>query len=400
MAIGYTRYRGTTVPRREGDKPRHKYQARWIHPDTGARIEKQFSHTDKREAQRRADRWRAQQETSADANQWSDPRKRRMTFAELAEEWRQGWVKPRARTRAGYESILHTHLLPRFGSLPVSAITPNEVQRYIKELQQAGKAPNTVRRIVGTLNNALNTAVRREIIAANPCRGGALDLPEGKVLKRPMVIFDEDVQTLVNAMPPEWRLYVQLAVMTGMRAGEVCGLRRCDVDVRASVLRIEGAHSEVYSVHLPEEERGLQRGLPKNGEPRQSALPEALRKPLAEHLLRMKDPSPDALLFTTPTGEPVRHHNVYKKVFRPTVRKLWPEPDPRNALTFHGLRHSCASILARRGVPPSVTQAQLGHKTAAMTNEIYTHVAPDALEVAAAAMDAAWAIGEPEAIEG
>ena len=210
------------------------------------------------------------------------------------------------------------------------------------------------------------------------------------------MIFEDDVRALVAAIPDHWRLYVQTAALTGMRAGEVCGLRRRDVDVKAGILRIDGALSEVYSRHLPEEQRGLQRGDTKNGHGRASALPAVLRPLFAEHLMRMSDPSPDAPIFTTPDGHPVRHNAVYKKVFRPTVTTLWPEPHPNAGLTFHGLRHSCASILARRGVPPSVTQKQLGHLTAAMTNEIYTHVAPDALDVAAAAMDAAWADPAPE----
>jgi len=238
----------------------------------------------------------------------------------------------------------------------VTAIKPNEVQRFIAELQRSGKAPNIIRRIVGTLNNALNTAVRREIIPANPCGGGRLDLPSARRKRKQVVIFEEDMRSLVESTPDHWRLYVQTAALTGMRAGEVCGLRRRDVDVKAGVLRIDGALSEVYSKHLPQNQRGLQRGDTKNGHGRSSALPAVLRPVFAEHLMRMSDPSPDALIFTTPDGHPVRHNNFDKQVFRPTVKALWPAPDERHGLTFHGLRHSCASILARRGVPPSVTQ--------------------------------------------
>jgi integrase len=136
-----------------------------------------------------------------------------------------------------------------------------------------------------------------------------------------------------------------------MRAGELCGLRRRDVDMAAGILRVDGALSEVYSKHLPEDERGLRRGDTKNGHGRTSALPAVLRSLFAEHLMRMDDPSPDALVFTTPDGNPVRHGNFYRQVFRPTVSALWPEPDERHRLTFHGLRHSAASVLARRGAP-------------------------------------------------
>ena len=382
---------GTIIERPRTKRGEYVFQARIPIPGRpGMRKEKRFSDDNKRRAERAAERWLARERDLILLGKSGDPTTERMTFRDLADEWRAGWTNQKPSTRQDYESILAKHLLPKFGDTRVSAMKPNDVQRYIGELRKAGKSPRTVRKIVGVLSNALNTAVRREIIPVNPIGGGRLDLPSARDRKRPVVIFEDDLRTLVEAMPEEWRLYVQIGALTGMRAGEVCALRRGDVDFNAEVLRVDGSITEIRSKRLPEGERGLNRNTTKNGFARVSMLPSPLRKPLAEHLLRMQDGRPDALLFTWHDGGPVHHNTFLKTVFKPTVRKLWPAPDPRAGLTYHGLRHSAASVLARRGVPMAATQKQLGHLTSAMTNEVYTHAAPDALEVVAAAMEAAW----------
>src|SRR5205807_1614536 len=96
---------------------------------------------------------------------------------EVAEEWRGTWGGLEAKTRAGYDSILENHVLPRFGAAKIAAVSTEAVQEYVNELS-ARRAPNTVRRVYTVTRLVLRVAVERGYLAVNPC--DAVRLPKAQ----------------------------------------------------------------------------------------------------------------------------------------------------------------------------------------------------------------------------
>ncbi|MHB8264123.1 MAG: tyrosine-type recombinase/integrase, partial [Acidimicrobiales bacterium] len=116
---------------------------------------------------------------------------------------------------------------------------------------------------------------------------------------------------------------------------------------------------------------------------RRVSLPKSLMEQIVEHLDTIPD-DPQQLVFTSPTGKPLRHAWFYKFHFKPaTVRVGIPD------LRFHDLRHTCASLLIAQGVHPRVIQSRLGHSSITVTMDIYGHLFPSLDEGASNLLDTA-----------
>jgi integrase len=136
--------------------------------------------------------------------------------------------------------------------------------------------------------------------------------------------------------------------------------------------------------------RRMRLGPTKTHAHRTVALPRFLREMINEHL---SDPvslasgsGPDALVFASPSGEPMRHNLFYKRTFKPAVRRALPH---KAGFRFHDLRHTCASLLAAQGAHPKLVQERLGHSSIAITLDRYSHLFPSAEEALVDALDAA-----------
>lgn len=147
---------------------------------------------------------------------------------------------------------------------------------------------------------------------------------------------------------------------------------------------------EVYGSHVPEQSRGRYDG-PTSGETREVGIPALIRAQLRDHLLSTVGPSQEAFVFavsSTPAGAPFNHSNFYRGVFGPTVKKLWPPSRP--AAHFAVSRPQTFRGFHARGLGRAASRhaGDPRHRSAALTNEVYTHVAHVALDLRAA-MDAA-----------
>lgn len=397
---GYVRNRGQ---RQDGST---KWQARWRDPmDPSTRREKVFR------TKNLAERWLKKMDNDSYEGAYIDPRKGDRPFRAVADAWRSSWLNLEPKTRAGYESILATHLLPEFGDRRVSTITPERVERYVRELTDDGMAPGTVRSVYAALRAALNTAVRLRMIATNPCIGVKLPrVPQSEMI----FLTAEEVRAVAEAIHPHFRVLIYTAAYTGLRAGELGALRRKRVDLLRGRLYVEEALKDLTGARLPEEERGLVFGPTKTHARRAISLPKFLADMLNEHL---SSPSPggtgpDDLVFTMPNGAPIRHANFYRRYFRPTVAGKAAQPERRvrngngyrvvpatpaipaalpadkQALRFHDLRHTCAALLVGAGAHPKAIQERLGHKSITMTLDRYGHLLPGLGDALADALDA------------
>jgi integrase len=188
----------------------------------------------------------------------------------------------------------------------------------------------------------------------------------------------EQVRTLAEAMPDHYRVLVYTAAYTGLRAGELAGLRRKDVDLLRGVVHVRQALKAVDG----QDGSGPVFGGTKTGKTRTVTLPKFLRQMLTDHLA---GPIPggggaDALVFTSPEGGIMRHSLFMQRVWRPVLkgdkRKKKPGalPEELHSLRFHDLRHSAAAMLIAQGAHPKIIQERLGHSSITTTMNRYGHL--------------------------
>lgn len=382
------------------------YQARWRHPeDPRVRRERRFKalrddRQSRHVARKRAAGWIAQQDADAGTADWLDPRDARRAFSEAVDSWKRSrsWEELEPKTRVGYESILRRRVVPAFGDRRLSHITHDDVQAFVDGVKRANGeplAPNTVLRIYNVLRRVFRHAKKAQMLKVNPCED--IDLPS-KGRRPPMRYLEPgEVKQLADAVPEHYRTAVYVAAWCGLRAGELWALRRSDIDLLRGTLRVDEAIKEVtaeQTTDAPSEQLltpSLAIGPPKSAASNRTfTMPEPIVRLLREHLSRPLPggDGPEAFVFTTPSGLPIRHGMFYSRVFRGAIagrqdRKgnviipaLWPEGHRLHGLRWHDLRHTCASLSLAVTESLHVVKERLGHEDIQTTVNIYGHLVP------------------------
>lgn len=277
-------------------------------------------------------------------------------------------VKPS--TRASYESLLRTRVLPTFGDTPLDAITTMAVQRWVVQTGQEVSA-SRARQAFHVLSGMLGMAVNYGELAKTPCTN--IKLPrlahQEKTFLTPL-----QVRALAEASG-HYQPFVLFLAYTGLRWSEATGLRYSDID--GNRMTVAQACVEVNG-HLIY-------GTPKSHHKRAVVLPSGLM-PVLEPLLEAARSRSDGLVFTTKFGCPMRIGNFRTQVWKPALRRAQL---PVN-LGMHSLRHTCAAMLVKQNVPPKAIQRILGHASITTTLDIYGHLFESALDDAAASLNALW----------
>jgi integrase len=293
--------------------------------------------------------------------------------------WKESWHRLERGTTARYDSILDNYLLPEFGSVPIGRISHELVQRYVNRLATDRQfSAAQVRSIYATLRAAMGRGVRLGMVRVNPCT--KIDLP--RVPRHEMLFLTaEEVRKVAEAIDPYYRTLIYTAAYTGLRAGELLALRRRDVDLLRGVIHVRRALKDI-SGHL-------EFGETKTREQRTVTLPAFLKAMLAEH---MRSPGlPDALVFPSKTGKPLRHGLFTRRHFKPAVKASLSAD--KHALRFHDLRHTCASLSIAAGAHPKLIQTRLGHSSIQITLDRYSHLFPSVEEALAEQLEAVYQAG-------
>lgn len=377
------------------------FQARWRHPeDPRMRREKRFralrdDRQSRHVAEKRALGWIHQQDVDALAPDWIDPRDAGRPFSQAVDSWQKSraWKELEPKTRVGYESILRRRVLPAFGDRRISQITHDDVQAFVDGVRKANGeplAPNTVLRIYNVVRRVFRHAKKAQMIKVNPCED--IDLPSKGRRPPKRYLVPGEVRDLANAIDPHYRTAVYVAAYCGLRAGELWALRRNDIDLLRGTLSVDEAIKEVtaeQTADIPPEQLltpSLATGPPKSAASNRTfKMPDPIVRLLREHLSRPLPggSGPEAFIFTTPSGLPIRHGIFYSRVFRRAVAALWPEGHRLHGLRWHDLRHTCASLSL--AVTPSlhVVKERLGHEDIQTTVNIYGHLVPSVDEAVA-----------------
>jgi integrase len=341
------------------------YQVRYLDPNGRPRAK-----TFRRKVD--ASRFARSVETDKARGDWLDPRLARVTFGQYVAEWRPSTANLKPTTRAGYESLLNVHILPVFGSTPLGKITPKDVRAFIGDIESR-LSPARVRQAYRLLSMILKSAVESDYISKSPCIG--VKLPRG--MKREMHYLDaEDVRRLAEAVGPKHETLVLLLAYGGLRWGEAVALRRgrCNL-LRRNIEIMESASEADGQLHF---------GTTKTYEGRSIPLPAFLVEKLARHLEGVPN-DPDALVFTTKRGQPLRGPNWRQRVWFPALNQAGLP-----TIRIHDLRHTCAALLISQGHSPKSIQAHLGHSSITVTLDTYGHLHPEEREKIAAGLEEAY----------
>jgi integrase len=304
-------------------------------------------------------------------------------------------VSPKTHER--YDELVTNHLIPALGALPLSKLTPSDIQNAYgkwavggrRDGKAGGLSPLTRRYIHVILRSGLARAVEQQLLARNPADAFKKRLP--KVERKQMVTLTaEESERLLESIK-DTRIYwpVMLAFATGMRRGEVLALRWKNVDLDRGVLRV------VQSLEQTRTE--LRFKDTKSSQNRAITLPafavrelRRLKHEQAQELLSLGiRQTGETLACCRVDGEPLQPRSVTHQ-FDLLCKRIKDLPRVR----FHDLRHSHATQLLADGVHPKVAQERLGHSTITTTMDLYSHVTETMQADAATRLDAAFQLAK------
>jgi integrase len=296
---------------------------------------------------------------------------RSWTVGAYLDYWLQHVVRPRLRpkTYVGYEGVVRLHLKPALGAKRVERLSVRDVRGLLDDRRAQGLSVRMVQFIHAVLRNALQQAVREELVARNVAQLVRVEVPQYEVGRG---ITVADARRFLAAIRADrlYALYV-LALTLGLRKGELLGLRWADVDldrgeleVRQTLQRISGE----LRVQPPKTKRS-RRTIPLPA-PCVDALREHRARQAAERLRAGERWKDSGLVFMTRVGSPLEPRNLNRHFY--SVRRAGGL-----AVRFHDLRHTCVSLLLDLGVPPHVVREIVGHSDIEVTMTIYAHASLD-----------------------
>jgi integrase len=318
----------------------------------------------------------------------------RVTFGQyLQDKWLPAKkAQLRASTFDSYRRNIELHVVPAIGAVPLQKLTPEQLDTFYAELLTSGRrngkggglSVKTVRNIHTMLHKALADAARKGTILRNVA--AVADPPRLSSAPRPeMNVWDAKQLRQFLQEISSHRLYpaFYLLATTGMRRGEVLGLRWSDVDLDGHLISVSRALVIVaYEPQLSDAKTGQGRRTI-DLEPKTVAVLRAWKKRrMEERMLTNVRPATD-LIVAHPDGSWI-NPDYFSQVFdRHLAKSTLP------AIRLHDLRHTHASILLKQGVPLKVVSERLGHSNPAFTLSVYQHLLPGMQADAAKAFSAA-----------
>src|SRR5690625_1169142 len=320
--------------------------------------------------------------TEINRGQYIEPSK--MTLGDLLTEWLEtvkAGGRLKLRTIETYEGDIDNHIMPKLGTIPLQQLTALDLQRYYNSLDLAGstKAGHHV-----VINSALKLGVANGYVLRNVAQM-VQEKPkrrERNAGAKENYWTASDARKFLDSLsgePLQTRLFYTLALETGARKGELCGLKWDDFDPKAQAITI--------SRTLVKPGRNPIFGPTKNKEPRTLSLDPATVRMLERHraqqnerkMANRKHYNDLGLIFAKDwahmtrrydvLGDPLQANNLGEREFNPFVERAGVK-----RITFHGMRHTFATLALEAGYSPHVVQYMLGHKRIEETLGTYSHV--------------------------
>ena len=314
-----------------------------------------------------------------------DPvRSKQYTIGEWMDIWFENYAKVKVRpsSHQTYRGYIDNHIKPNIGKIPLGKLSSLDLQKFYKKLlsngrverieskkQSKGLSPKTVRNLHQIITSAMKLAKEQKLIAKDPTGGCALPKVEHREMKTLPV---EQLASFLREAKESGVFelyYVELA--TGLRRGELLGLKWEDLDFEKGDLRVKRQVARINGevVEAPLKTKNAYRTLP-------------LAKDTVDVLDQQKKKvGASPWVFPGPTGGPMSPDSVLHMLHRVLKRAGLPR------VRFHDLRHTFATLALQNGVDVKTVSGMLGHYSAGFTLDTYAHVTTSAQRQAAEAME-------------
>jgi integrase len=287
------------------------------------------------------------------------PDKRIPTFKTLGADWLQ---QKKPNIRESTWEMYERHLKLHFGeidNLKINRITIATVEKFISKRQRDSMNINTLRKLIVTFNQVLNYAVRRRLIDYNPVRDAerpkGLGIEEKEIVS---VLTPYEIKAFLNEVKEhKYRVLFMLAIMSGVRRGELLGLKWDAVDWKNNQIRIKRTFNsgKWYQPKTKASNRSIDIGP--------SMMMELRKWKLVCPVSKLN------LVFPNEQGEPIEPTYLRREHFYPALKAAGAKQ-----IRFHDLRHTYASILIKQGENLKYIQSQLGHANPSVTLNTYSHL--------------------------
>ena len=294
-------------------------------------------------------------------------------------EWLDKWISEfmtftlRPSSLYGYEMVINCQIKPFLGKRPLSALTTNEIQKFYNNVKKNGRvhpdkqhgteiSDSMVRKIHLLLHESLDMAVKQRLLVSNPTNGTTVPKNNYKEKK---ILNDEQLDKFMEVIKSDerWYDFFYTEITTGLRKGEICGLRWEDFDEQDGKLKIQRSVGRIKGGVLPVGETKTETGT------REILLPPST----LELLKKRKENAVSDWIFPNWNNpeEPMNPQSAYTRL------KILLKKAELPLIRFHDLRHTFATHAIAGGVDAKTLSGILGHTNASFTLDTYTHVTTD-----------------------
>lgn len=294
-------------------------------------------------------------------------------------EWLDKWINEfmiftvREGTLSAYKSLIEHQIKPYLGNRLLSTLTTNEIQKFYNSVKKNGRvhanrehgpelADSMVRKIHLLLHESLDTAMRQRLVISNPTNGTTI--PKNNYQAK-QILNDEQLEKFMEVIKTDklWYDFFYTELTTGLRRGEICGLRWEDFDEHLGKLKIRRNVGRIKNGILPIGETKTETGM------REILLPPST----VELLRKRKENAVGDWIFPNfyRPEEPLNPQSAY------THLKVLLKKAGLPLIRFHDLRHTFATHAIAGGVDAKTLSGILGHTNASFTLDTYTHVTTD-----------------------
>lgn len=287
----------------------------------------------------------------------------REAFEDYAREWLDTYRGRTARglaerTRRTYRRDIERHVIPFFQGYRLEEVEPPDVRAFVGHLEEKGLRPSSVRAILAPVKAMYATAVEDGTVRVNPTRGVRVGVDRERPAdgREVRALTRAELVRLLNHTPEREQLLFALLAQTGLRISEAIGLMWGDVEFGEQphlCVRRQDCRGEVGALKSEHSRRDI-----------------PLSPQMAERLWEIGADQPETTrVFTSPLGLPLNYGNLRRRALVPAA-----EGAELPWVTFHSLRHTCASLLFEAGRDVKQVSAWLGHANAAFTLKVYVHL--------------------------
>ena len=310
-------------------------------------------------------------------------RARNYTVGSWLEIWMENYAKVKLRpsTFKTSQGFLKNHIKPQIGGIPLADLTSLDLQRFYKHLLDGGRvdrieakkkpkglAPKTVRNIHQMIGSAYNLAIEQRLVTKNPTQGCALPKVEHKEMRT--LTADQLTSFLREAKDSGVFALYYIDLTTGLRRGELLGLKWSDIDLERGDLRVQRQIGRIDGkiMEMPLKTKNAYRTLPLSADAIDVLKAQKAKVAGSEWV------------FPSHTGGPLSPDSVLHMLHRVLKRAGLPE------VRFHDLRHTFVTLALQNGVDIKTVSGMLGHFSAGFTLDTYAHVTTSAKREAAKTM--------------